>query len=141
MTELTGKNEVRERRLSAREKSCNEQPYVRTLLAIATAKERIKRLTSKYVAKQMNIAMTDNIKKPDNSPAARQLDKETRRIRDIGKELMKVLIISKVLQITMVRQIKRTRGRKERSKLIKNIKIIIVKNHAYLLLTTFADPS
>ena len=27
------------------------------------------------------------------------------------------------------------------SKIIKIIKIIIVKNHAYLLLTTFADPS
>ena len=47
-------------------------PYVRTQLQLA-------------------IAMTDNIKKPDNTPAARQLDKENRRIRNIEKELMKIL--------------------------------------------------
>ena len=49
--------------------------------------------------------------------------------------------MSKVLQNTKVRHIESARGTKERSKLIKIIKIIIVKNHAYLLLTTFADPS
>ena len=49
--------------------------------------------------------------------------------------------MTKGLQVSNVRQAKSIREKKERNKLIKTIKIVNAKNHAYLMLTNFADPS
>ena len=60
--------------------------------------------------------------------------------RNQGNKYLRERAIITIIKIK-VRQAKRTGGKQERSKSIKIIKLIIVKNHAYLLLTAFADPS
>ena len=82
--------------------SCNEQPYVRTQLAIATS---IRTSTNKQHGNREGI----------------------RRAKKHGTYRTRPGRLSERLAIA--------------SKLIKISKIIIVINHAYLLLTTFADPS
>ena len=89
------------------------KPYVRTQLAIALAavRDQPERIRTKKVA----------------GPRPHSSNMYVRT---------QLAIAVKVLQITNVRQAESIRKKQERNKFINT-----VKNYAYLLLTTFADPS
>ena len=99
--------------------SCNEQLYVRTQLAIAMD------VTKKRWAE------AGPHKQDVHNQAVRMY---TASYRYYVRTQLAIAV--KVLQITKVRQAESIREKQERNKFINT-----VKDYAYLLLTTFADPS
>ena len=108
---LTSKNEF---------ESCNEQSYVRTLRNATLPNFK------RFARIQQQISRYIKIKVAYIGVASYQWTANN---------------ICKVLQITDVRQAKSIREKQERNKLINIIKIVFAKNHAYLMLTNFVDPS
>ena len=154
--------------------SCNEQPYVRTQLAIATiATARVSniiksvtvlinnedRLRKPYVRTELDTANKSEsdgsksracVRYSSRRASSKQKDSMSRQAKKVctkkvaGPRLHRnnmyvrtqLAIAEKVLQITNERQAESIREKQERNKFINT-----VKDYAYLLLTTFADPS
>ena len=115
--------------------SCNEQPYVRTQLAIAkyssksslTSLNTFESCNESYVRAQLAIAVGTKLNNSTEfEPCNEQPNVRTQ---------LAIAMLVKVLQITNVRQAESISEKQERNK------FNTVKNYAYLLLTTFADPS
>ena len=127
--------------------SCNEQPYVRTQLAIATSTKEMNECRSYW---RYNLRNATLLKPFARRPYVQLSAREKRRKLNeaqISKKHSYLAIATPYVRarLAIARKNDSTKERNEcrsyKLACIKIIQIIIVKNHAYLLLTTFADPS